>query len=401
MTFDFGNEAISVKKPSHVLILNEIRKHSSITKADLVEKFDLTSAAIGKIVSELISSNIVQEIGYGMSQGGRPPVLYAMHWESAFVIAIDIGVKTVSVAAIDLKGEAKEKISAPVKNNSVIQLVYDLVDTLLDQVTLNAVGIGVSAPGPINPVSGTILTPPNLSGAKNLKITELLEIRYDLPTILEVDANASALAEQWFGSSKESVDTLFVYNDQGLGGSVIIDSRVYKGMGNSAGEIGHMSIDIDGPKCSCGNFGCLETLGSGMAIEQYIKAGIRRGAITPLESLYSAGEEIALSEIAKHAYQGDSLAKQAFEEAGRYLGIGVANAVNLFAPDLVVFGGHVSALYPKMIQIAERVAKKRSFSPMANNIPFARAEFNKDSNLIGAAAVIQQKIFDYPEGILM
>lgn len=401
MTFDFGNEAISVKKPNHVLILNEIRKHSSITKADLVEKFDLTSAAIGKIVSELISSNIVQEIGYGMSQGGRPPVLYAMYWESAFVIAIDIGVKTVSVAAIDLKGEAKEKISAPVKNNSVIQLVYDLVDTLLDQVTLNAVGIGVSAPGPINPISGTILTPPNLSGAKNLKITELLESRYDLPTILEVDANASALAEQWFGSSKESVDTLFVYNDQGLGGSVIIDSRVYKGMGNSAGEIGHMSIDIDGPKCSCGNFGCLETLGSGMAIEQYIKAGIRRGAITPLESLYSAGEEIALSEIAKHAYQGDSLAKQAFEEAGRYLGIGVANAVNLFAPDLVVFGGHVSALYPEMIQIAERVAKKRSFSPMANNIPFARAEFNKDSNLIGAAAVIQQKIFDYPEGILM
>src|SRR5699024_11928668 len=105
-------------------------------------------------------------------------------------------------------------------------------------------------------------------------------------------------------------------------------------MGKSAGEIGNMSIDIDGPKCSCGNFGCLETLGSGMAIEHYIKDGIRRVAITPLESLYSAGEEIALSELAKHAYQGDSLAKQEFEEAGRYLGIGVANAVNLFATDL-------------------------------------------------------------------
>src|SRR5699024_1862784 len=165
-----------------------------------------------------------------MSQGGRPPVLYAMHWERAFVIAIDIGVKTVSVAAIDLKGEAKEKISAPVKNNSVIQLVYDLVDTLLDQVTLNAVGIGVSAPGPINPISGTILTPPNLSGAKNLKITELLESRYDLPTIIEVDANASSLSELWFGSSKVSLDTLFVYNDQGLVGSVILLSRVDNGI---------------------------------------------------------------------------------------------------------------------------------------------------------------------------
>src|SRR5699024_11714184 len=102
MTFEFGNEAICVKIPSHVLILNEIRKHSSITKADLVEKFDLTSADIGKIVSELIRSNIVQEIGYGMSKGGQPTVLYAMHWERAFVIAFDIGVKTVSVAGIYL-----------------------------------------------------------------------------------------------------------------------------------------------------------------------------------------------------------------------------------------------------------------------------------------------------------
>src|SRR5699024_1525237 len=101
------------------------------------------------------------------------------------------------------------------------------------------------------------------------------------------------------------------------------------------------------------------------------------------------------------AYQGDSLAKQAFEEAGRYLGIGVANAVNLFAPDLVVFGGHVSALYPEMIQIAERVAKKRSFSPMANNIPFARAASNKYSNLIREEAPMKQKIFDYSERILM
>src|SRR5699024_12578976 len=111
MTFDFGNEAISVKKPSHVLILNEIRKHSSITKADLVEKFDLTSAAIGKIVSELIRSNIVQEIGYGMSEGGRPPVVYAMYWESAFVVALDIGVKTVSIAACVFNGEVTVIIS--------------------------------------------------------------------------------------------------------------------------------------------------------------------------------------------------------------------------------------------------------------------------------------------------
>lgn len=401
MTVDFETEMIHAKKPNHVLLLNEIRKHSSITKADLVEKFDLTSAAIGKIVSELMSNNIVQEIGYGMSQGGRPPVLYAMHWESVLVIAIDIGVKAVSVAVVDLKGKTKEKISAPIKNNPVLQLVYDLVDILLDKVKLDVVGIGVSAPGPINPISGTILTPPNLSGAKNLKITRLLESRYELPTILEVDANASALAEQWFANAKANVDTLFVYNDQGLGGSVIIDSRVYKGMGNSAGEIGHMTIDVDGPRCSCGNFGCLETLGSGIAIEGYIKAGIRRGATTPLEALYSADDEIDLYEVAKHAYQGDSLAKQAFEEAGRYLGIGVANAINLFAPDQVVFGGHVSGLYPEMIQIAEKVAKKQSFSPMAKNIPFARAEFKEDSNLIGAAAVIQQKIFDYPEGILI
>src|SRR5699024_3746285 len=263
-------------------------------------------------------------------------------------------------------------------------------------------GIGISAPGPVDSSSGVILTPPNLEGANNLDITKLLEDRYKLSTILEVDANASALAEQWFGAVDLNKDILYIYNDQGLGGSLIINTRMYKGFGNGAGEIGHMTVDLDGPQCSCGNYGCLEILSSGIAIKKEVKAQIRRGFPTSLQNLYKDGvDKLELNNIVEYARNGDQLAMQTLDKAARYLGIGLSNAINLFSPDKVIFGGDVITLYPESIEIAEEVAKERSFSPLAKKIEFEKSKFNEHSNLIGAAATIQQKLFDNPEGIII
>lgn len=385
------------------MILKEIRKYETFTKMDLIDKFHLTSTAIGNIFTELIQANIIHEVGYGESNGGRPPVLYAMQWDSIYVIAVDIGIREISASLINLKGEVFGEVVFAKGTDHVIDKVYALIDQLLEQSFIDVVklsGIGVSAPGPIDSSSGIILTPPNLSGANNLDITHLLEEKYRLPTVLEVDANASALAEQWFDRVNLNEDILYIFNDQGLGGSLIIDSRIYKGFGNSAGEIGHMAVDIDGPKCSCGNYGCLETLSSGIAIQKRVKANIRRAFSTSLDA-YDVEGDITLERIAEHANEGDPLAVQSFEEAARYMGIGVSNAINLFAPDQVVFGGSVSALYPETIKIAEEVAKARAFSPVAKQIKFAQSNFKKHANLIGAAATIQQKLFDFPEGMLI
>ena len=395
----------SDKKQNHIAILKEIRKQDMITKTDLVDKVHLTSVGVGNIVGELIEAGIVREAGYGESRGGRPPVLYTMEWDSVYVIAVVFGVKHISVSLVNLRGDIKENVTWDTESDTIIDRVFELIDYVLRNSSIKRgkiLGIGVSAPGPIDDTNRVILTPPNLTGAKNLDIAQLLEERYQLATVLEVDANASALAEQWFGRVNPNEDILYVFNDQGLGGGLIIDSKIYKGYGNSAGEIGHMAIDIDGPACSCGNYGCLETLSSGIAIQHKVKAKIRRASPTTLTPYYENGKDnITLELIAEHANAGDSIAIQTFEEAARYLGIGVANVINLFAPDQVVFGGRVIELFPETIQIAEQVAKARSFSPLSKKIKFEQSSFNNHSSMVGAAATIQQKLFDHPETILM
>lgn len=400
----FGN-GNTVKQNNRTLVLKEIRNHESITKMSLINTFDLTPTAIGNIIDELIKANIIHKVGYGKSNGGRPPVLYAIKWDSVYVIAIAIGVQNISASLVNLKGEFRGEIIFDKSSLPLIERVYTLIEILFEKVGEDGpeiLGIGISAPGPVDSSSGIILTPPNLVGANNLDVTKLLENRYKLSTILEVDANASALAEQWFGAVELNKDILYIYNDQGLGGSLIINTRMYKGFGNGAGEIGHMTVDLDGPQCSCGNYGCLEILCSGIAIKKEVKAQIRRGFSTSLQGFYKDGiDNLELNNIAEHALAGDQLAKQSLDKAARYLGIGLSNAINLFSPDQVIFGGDVITLYPETIVIAEEVAKERSFSPLAKKIEFEKSKFNKHSNLIGAAATIQQKLFDNPEGIII
>lgn len=395
----------TTKQNNRTLVLKEIRNHKSITKMDLINTFDLTPTAIGNIIDELIKADIIHKVGYGKSKGGRPPVLYAIKWDKVYVIAIAIGVQNISASLVNLKGEIRGEIIFDNSNSPLIERVYALIGILFEKAGEEGrkiLGIGISAPGPVDSSSGVILTPPNLEGANNLDITKLLEDRYKLSTILEVDANASALAEQWFGAVDLNKDILYIYNDQGLGGSLIINTRMYKGFGNGAGEIGHMTVDLDGPQCSCGNYGCLEILSSGIAIKKEVKAQIRRGFPTSLQNLYKDGvDKLELNNIVEYARNGDQLAKQTLDKAARYLGIGLSNAINLFSPDKVIFGGDVITLYPESIEIAEEVAKERSFSPLAKKIEFEKSKFNEHSNLIGAAATIQQKLFDNPEGIII
>ncbi|WP_217589117.1 ROK family protein [Lentibacillus saliphilus] len=391
-----------VRQLNRSYILKQIREQGPITKIALANYLSLTFAAVSNIVADLVKLNVIKEVGYGESEGGRPPVLYDMNWNSIHVIAVDIGVEHISAAEIDLKARVIEETTVDTQGAPLIERVYTVIDQLLERRTNDSVkiaGIGVSAPGPIDARDGRMLTPPNMEGVSNIDIKYLLEDRYGLTTVLEKDANASALAEQWFGHVTTDEDILYIFNDVGLGGGLIINARVHRGFGNGAGEIGHMAIDIDGPRCNCGNFGCLEALSSGIAIQRRVKEEIRRGYPTTLEEAFVRNEKaLTIDLIINHAKQGDQLAKHILDEAGRYLGLGVANAINLFAPDQVIFGGSVTVLYPEMIKIAEHVAKQRTFSPFSERITFAQSKFHKQSNLVGAAAVIQQRLFDYPEG---
>ncbi|TQS74270.1 ROK family protein [Ornithinibacillus gellani] len=398
-----------IRQYNRSLVLKLIYKEGPVSKAEISKKSELTFATIGNITTELLEIEAIRESGYGKSNGGRRPILYEFNWDNYYVIALDIGVTQVSAALVNFKGsiyhQHEVSMSDPSNKPNLIEKVYKVIDELVSQADLSfskIVGIGVSAPGPIDEDDGKILTPPNLHGVKNVNIKALLEQRYELTTVLEKDANAAALAEQWFGSAGSKGNILYIFADQGIGGGIIIDSRIYRGYKNGAGEIGHISIDIDGPKCNCGNFGCLEALASGIALVKRVKQEIRRGSKSSLSALYLNDEaELTLETIMEHGKNGDPLVQHILNEIGRYLGIGVTNAMNFFSPTTVIFGGQMIELYPEIIQVTEEIAKDRVFSEFAHDIPFIKSSFGNQSSLMGAASIIQQKIFDYPENILI
>src|SRR5699024_725002 len=324
---------------------------------------------------------------------GRPPILYNMNWSSVYVISLAIEVEQITVGIVDLKGTVIDEELIMINSTNFIESVIELIDRVINHSNINhekIAGIGVSAPGPLDLVDGKVLTPPNLKGIANIDIQKKLEEKYNIPVVLERDANAFALAEQWFNKSELNENILYVYNDQGLGGGMIINSRIHRGIGNSAGEIGHMVIDIDGPRCNCGNFGCLEALSSGIAIRRKVEEGIKRGFNSSLNEYYLKNDRVpSIDMIIEHANEDDRLANSVLKEAERYLGLGITNVMNLFSPDKIVFGGSVIALYPEMIEAVELIAKQRAFSPSSQQTRFIKSKFINHSNVIGGAAVIQ------------
>jgi len=399
MSIVSGN-ADRIKQINRSEVLKTIHKYSPISKKAISTRIDLTFATVSNIVTELLESNVIKSVGYGESSGGRKPLLYEINWNHIYVIAVDIGVTKITTALINFRADIIYKhhhFYSNVSSSTLIESVYQSIDELLAKCPNQAskvMGIGVSAPGPIN--EGEILSPPNMKDT-NIKIQELLEERYQLFTILERDANASAFAEQWFGNIVPNENILYVFADQGIGGGLIVNGRIYKGFYNGAGEIGHTSIDVDGPRCSCGKYGCLETMASGLSIIRRVKEEMRRGKSSSLETIFYENEEaLTLDIIASHAMNGDKLAQNIMEEAGRYLGIGVANAINIFAPTKVITGGEIVDLYPSIIPIVEKVAKAYSFSQFAHEINFTKSTFGNRSRLIGAASVIQHQLFEDP-----
>jgi glucokinase-like ROK family protein len=399
-----GNSDL-MKQINRSSVLGLIKNHGPISKVELALNSKLTFASISNITTELLNSKLIEEIGYGGSSGGRKPVLYELNHDSFYVIGVEIGVSQIRTVIVNLNATIivdYSVVNLPDSSKEIVtQQIFKSIDYVMTQVDRNKIaGIGISSPGPVDAESGIILAPPNLSGLNQFRLKDLVYERYGLPTLVEKDANASALGEQWFGSAKGKENLLFVLADQGIGGGIIINGRIYRGFRHGAGEIGHGTIDVDGPRCNCGNYGCLEAMASGIAITRRLKEEIRRGAQSQLMEGSVNEEDINLEQIINAALSGDKLAKDILEEAGRYLGIGVASLVNYFNPETIILGGILINSYPPMSRIIRELAKKRCFSHFAEVVTVQESLLGAEAGVIGAASLVIQYLFDSPDQIM-
>jgi glucokinase len=261
-----------------------------------------------------------------------------------------------------------------------------LASQLLDRSRVTA--IGVAAPGPIDARSGIVTAPPNLPGWLNVPLAELIQTELGLPTFLENDGNAAALGEHRFGAGRGTEHMIYVTASTGIGGGFILDGRLYRGATGAAAEIGHMTILPQGPRCGCGNRGCLEALASGTAIAREARERASRGVCTQIVEL-SGGDlgRITAELVAQAADQGDREASVILEEAMTYLGVGMANLVNLLNPQMIVIGGGLTKMGERLFDPVRRAIRRRAFPTAAATVQIHPSQLGDDVGLLGAATV--------------
>jgi glucokinase len=249
-------------------------------------------------------------------------------------------------------------------------------------------GIGICAPGPLDPKTGVIWNPPNLPCWRNFPLGESVQKRYAAPVKIDNDANAAALAETRWGAARGCRNVFYATIGTGIGTGIVFDGKIYHGRTGSAGEGGHVSIDYRGPICRCGKPGCIEILASGTAIAQRAREEMAVGTNSVMLELAGGDVDALTGEIVgKAADGGDDLAKAILTQATEMLALWLSNMVDLFDPDVIVIGGGAAALYqPFFGKLRERISHL-TVNPRADEVPILSARYGADAGIAGGAAL--------------
>ncbi len=322
-----------------------------------------------------------------------------MH-DSSLVLGVDLGGSKILTAVVNIEGEMLSRdhsITPAAKGpEAVIQAMLESAERALSQAGIAAAeleAICIGAPGLSSPETGVLFTSPNLPGWKDVPLRDIIEDKMGVKTLLINDANAAALGELYFGAAKGARNFICITLGTGIGGGIVIDGEIYAGSLGTAGEIGHMTIDASGPKCNCGNTGCWETLASGTALEREARRRITDGAETTILN-YAEGDinKVNAEAVHKAAQNGDTLAKEIIAQTGYYVGVGLANLINIFNPELIVIGGGLSNIGDMLLEPAYKAAGERAYRAAFDSVRFARAELGRNSGVIGAAAYAFREI---------
>ncbi len=307
------------------------------------------------------------------------------------IVAVDIGgtqMRAASYTSEKLKPIKQKKIatlaSEPGGLNRLTQVIEEVWPNG-DQVE----AIGLGSPGPLDPHTGYLLAPPNNPEWHNFPLAPNVSRHFGVKAYLDNDANLAGLAEYRFGAGKGHHNVLYITVSTGIGGGVIIEDRLLQGYHGLAAELGHIIIDPNGPPCSCGYNGHLESFSSGPAIVRYVLGEMESGTRS---SLKREGF-ITAREVAEAAHQGDALAIKAYQRAGEYLGIGVASLLHAFDPSIVIFGGGVSQVGNLLFDTFHVSLKKHVFHPRyLEGLVITNAELGDDAGLLGARALAEMKL---------
>ena len=306
------------------------------------------------------------------------------------VLGIDIGGTKLAAGVVDADGRMLERGEVPTLAYEGLEPVLERIVGLGRELLARAAAqkepvqrIGIGCAGPVDLKAGKVFNPPNLPGWSEVSLVRHIESALGLPAVLENDANAAALGEFRYGAGKGARSLVYFTVSTGIGGGIILDGKVWHGLKDAAGEVGHMTVCPDGPVCGCGSRGCLEAMASGPSIARRAREAVAAGRSTRLREV----PVVTSADVVRLAQEGDAVAREVWDAAVMYLGIGVAAVITILAPERVVLGGGVTRAGDFLFEPLRAEVRRRVKLVPVESVPILPAALGPNVGILGAAAV--------------
>jgi len=373
------------KQHNRDLVLKTIFDHETISRAQIARLTQLTRTTVSEVVSSLILEGLVQEVGLGSSNGGKPSIQLSLVANSRYLIGVNLAQNRFVGSVVDLRGEIKKTVEVPVRGGDGRQatgLVYKILDQLLDNEWKPVMGIGVGAPGLVNTRAGVVVNAVNLEW-QDLPLAHLLGERYRLPVRVLNDSQATAIGEFVYGDHRSDGNLIVVNASHGIGAGILINGRLFQGDGGGAGEIGHVLVEHgemeNGLLCRCGRRGCLETLASGWAVLQ---------AVQSTQRLPGKSQARTLGAIETKFCAGDPSVKEIVLEAGRSLGTAIGGLVGTLNIKKIILSGDMTRFGEPWLAAVREAMSEAALGRMVQETQLEIGKLDYRACILGSSAYL-------------
>ncbi|MFU8692757.1 ROK family transcriptional regulator (plasmid) [Rossellomorea sp. FS2] len=387
------------------LVLKLIKERGPLSKTQLSKMTELTVPSVTDILSELETYQLIENIGQTKSKRGRYPSLHKVNASTLNVIGVTIGSVSIRSGICDLDGKIHSIQSIPLPDDPSPEKVLSIVVSMIDQYKQSPAtiyGIGVGMHGIVDPLEGVAVYPPHLNW-DHFDFAHHLEEATSLPVLMDNDCNTLALAERWFGKGQGTLSSIILNVDYGIGAGIIVQDRLFHGVNFGGGQVGHTIVAENGPKCVCGNYGCLETLASEPSITKETITMAKKGFPTILKEWKPDLDTVTIDDIYKACGAGDKLAIEVIERAGRYVGIAISTIVNLFNPGKIILTGGILQAQDDFFQPMKENVFNYSLKTNTKDLILIPSTLGVDSDVIGAASLWVNEVLtgDMSLGIIL
>jgi len=391
-------DATQVRLQNERLLLNLIWSERVISRAEIARVTGLSRSTVSAIVEALLETGLIRFRGAGESQGGRPPVILGFEDDALALVGVDLGASHVSVIVTNLRGEARawHTRSHHVRPDpeGSLALVQELVADAMRDARVGherLVGVGVGVPSPVNPKLPGKVSPLVMPRWRDVDIVDRLKAVYACPVLLDNDANLGALAELWWGRGVGARDLVFIKVGTGVGCGHIIRGDIYRGATGVAGEIGHLTIDPNGPPCVCGLTGCLATYVGTEAL-----LARTRDALGGAPRSTLSNDPLDIGTLVAAAHAGDAVAVRMIADAGRRLGTAIASLVNLNNPGQVILGGGLMRAGDLLLEPLRDTLRRRTLWLALDDFTIEVGALGERDVAIGAATLVLKSALEAP-----